>query len=74
MLYNILVPFADQFTLLNVFRYLTFRAAGAVITALLISFLFGPALIAWLKVKQGKGQPIRADGPQRHIEIGRAHV
>ncbi len=67
MLYNLLVPFADKFTFLNVFRYLTFRTAGAVITAMLISFLFGPTLIRWLKVKQGKGQPIRSDGPARHI-------
>lgn len=67
MLYNLLVPLADKFTFLNVFRYLTFRTAGAVITALLISFLFGPMFIRWLKVRQGKGQPIRLDGPQRHI-------
>ena len=37
------------------------------VTALLIAFLINPMLIRWLKVKQGKGQPIRADGPQRHI-------
>jgi phospho-N-acetylmuramoyl-pentapeptide-transferase len=51
----------------NVFRYITFRAGGAVITALFIAFVIGPSMIRWLKVKQGKGQPIRSDGPQRHI-------
>lgn len=67
MLPYFLVPLADHFSALNVFRYISFRAVGAVITALLIGFIIGPALIRWLKAKQGKGQPIRADGPQRHI-------
>jgi phospho-N-acetylmuramoyl-pentapeptide-transferase len=51
----------------NVFRYLTFRTGGAVITALLVSFVFGPAIIRWLKRQQGYGQPIRTDGPQSHL-------
>jgi len=51
----------------NVFRYLTFRTAGAVMTALLVSFIIGPSFIQWLKLRQGKGQPIRTDGPARHI-------
>jgi len=51
----------------NVFRYLTFRTGGAVLTAVFLSFVIGPGLIRWLKVRQGKGQPIRAEGPQRHI-------
>jgi len=62
-----LVPLADKFALFNVFRYITFRAGGAVMTALLIAFVIGPSMIAWLRLKQGKGQPIRSDGPQRHI-------
>jgi len=62
-----LVPLADKFAVLNVFRYITFRAGGAVMTALLIAFVIGPSMITWLRVKQGKGQPIRSDGPQRHI-------
>jgi len=62
-----LVPLADQFAALNVFRYITFRAGGAVITALVVAFLMGPVTIAWLRKRQGKGQPIRAEGPQRHI-------
>lgn len=51
----------------NVFRYLTFRSGGAVITALLVAFVFGPAIIRWLKTQQGYGQPIRTDGPQSHV-------
>jgi phospho-N-acetylmuramoyl-pentapeptide-transferase len=62
-----LAEFADESTIFNVFRYLTFRTGGAVMTALLISFVFGPWLIRSLKLAQGKGQPIRDDGPQRHI-------
>ncbi|MGE4372196.1 MAG: phospho-N-acetylmuramoyl-pentapeptide-transferase [Xanthobacter sp.] len=52
---------------LNVFRYITFRTGGAVVTALLFVFLFGPSIISMLRVKQGKGQPIRTDGPQSHL-------
>lgn len=62
-----LTQYSDQFQLFNVFRYLTFRSGGAVMTALLISFVFGPRLIRWMRRKQGHGQPIRADGPQSHI-------
>jgi len=67
MLYHLLYPMADQFTILNVFQYLTFRTGGAVMTALFISFMFGPRFIAWLKSKQAEGQPIREDGPEGHI-------
>jgi phospho-N-acetylmuramoyl-pentapeptide-transferase len=62
-----LLPHADQIAFLRLFKYLTFRAGGAVLTALFVAFVIGPALIRWLKQKQGKGQPIREDGPQRHI-------
>ncbi|MQT13788.1 phospho-N-acetylmuramoyl-pentapeptide-transferase [Segnochrobactrum spirostomi] len=51
----------------NVFRYITFRTGGAMITAMLFAFLCGPRLIAALRVRQGKGQPIRTDGPQSHL-------
>jgi phospho-N-acetylmuramoyl-pentapeptide-transferase len=61
------LPHADQLAFLRLFKYLTFRSGGAVLTALFIAFWIGPGLIRWLKVKQGKGQPIREDGPQRHI-------
>ena len=67
MFYYFLVPLADQYRALNVFRYLTFRTGGAVMTALLICFVVGPSFIRWLKLRQGKGQPIRTDGPQRHV-------
>jgi len=62
-----LVPLADKFGIFNVFRYITFRAGGAIMTALLIAFVAGPSTINWLRARQGKGQPIRTDGPQRHI-------
>ena len=52
---------------LNVFRYITFRTGGATATALLFVFWFGPAIISVLRLKQGKGQPIREDGPQSHL-------
>lgn len=67
MFHYFLVPLADKIALFNVFRYITFRAGGAVMTALLIAFLIGPGMIDWLRARQGKGQPIRTDGPQRHI-------
>jgi phospho-N-acetylmuramoyl-pentapeptide-transferase len=52
---------------LNLFRYLSFRTGGAVATALLIGLLIGPKFIGWLRLRQGKGQPIRTDGPQSHL-------
>ncbi len=67
MLFNLLFPLADEFGLFNLFRYLTFRTGGAVLTALLVSFIFGPGVIRWLRSRQGNGQPIRDDGPERHI-------
>ncbi len=66
MLYE-LVNFSDQISALNVFRYITFRTGGAIMTALLFVFLFGPIIIEMLRVKQGRGQPIRDDGPQSHL-------
>lgn len=66
MLYNLLAPFAGDFLPFNLFRYLTFRTGGATMTALVLSFIIGPYVIAWLKNKQGEGQPIRADGPEGH--------
>jgi phospho-N-acetylmuramoyl-pentapeptide-transferase len=66
MLY-LLVQFEDRISVLNVFRYITFRTAGATMTAVVFVFLFGPTIIAALRVRQGKGQPIRDDGPQNHL-------
>ncbi len=51
----------------NLFRYLTFRAGAATATALFIGLLIGPKFIGWLRVRQGKGQPIRHDGPETHL-------
>ena len=62
-----LADFSGTFPILNVFRYITFRAGGATATALLVVFFFGPWAISWLRLKQGKGQPIRTDGPESHL-------
>ena len=67
MLYDLMLSIADQVPGANVFRYITFRTGGATVTALLISFLFGPAIIRLLKSRQRRGQPIREDGPKTHI-------
>lgn len=53
--------------ILNLFRYLTFRAGASIITALTIGLIIGPRFIGWLRIRQGKGQPIRSDGPQSHL-------
>jgi phospho-N-acetylmuramoyl-pentapeptide-transferase len=62
-----LADLSPYFSPLNVFRYITFRTGGATATALLFVFWFGPAIISLLRLKQGKGQPIREDGPQSHL-------
>ncbi len=67
MLYHLLYPLADQYQVFNLFRYVTFRTAGAVLTALLFAFVFGPTIIRTLRRKQGRGQPIRDDGPETHL-------
>ena len=59
--------YSTSFAILNVFRYITFRTGGATATALFFVFFFGPRIIASLRIKQGKGQPIRSDGPQTHL-------
>src|SRR6266705_5110539 len=62
------VPGLGMFrTFLNVFRYTTFRTGGAIFTGALFVFLFGPWIIDHLRLRQGKGQPIRIDGPQSHL-------
>ncbi len=62
-----LSEFSAVFSPLNLFRYITFRTAGATATALFFVFFFGPGIISALRLKQGKGQPIREDGPQSHL-------
>jgi len=51
----------------NLFNYITFRTGGAIVTAMIIAFAIGGPMIKWLRQKQGKGQPIREDGPQGHL-------
>ena len=63
MIYYISLLLIDQFSFLNVFKYLTFRASGAFITSILISFFVGPKLIEYFKTKQKLGQPIRGTHP-----------
>src|SRR5919204_4234670 len=62
-----LSAFSDAIGPLNVLRYITFRTGGAMMTALVFVFLCGPWIIDHLRLRQGKGQPIRADGPQSHL-------
>ncbi|MEM7048553.1 MAG: phospho-N-acetylmuramoyl-pentapeptide-transferase [Acidobacteriota bacterium] len=70
MLYHLLYPLSEQFAIFNVFRYITFRGAGAIVTALLISLLLGPRFIRTLR-RLSVGQNIRDVGPeQHHIKAG----
>ena len=62
-----LTEFSDKISFLNVFRYITFRTGGAIVTALVFVFLFGGPFIDMLRLRQGKGQPIRSDGPPSHL-------
>jgi phospho-N-acetylmuramoyl-pentapeptide-transferase len=66
MLYHLLYPLHSVFVGFNVFKYITFRSAGAVITALIVSFAVGPWMIAWLR-RLKVGQHVRDDGPQTHL-------
>ncbi len=66
-MFNTLAQLADQLAFFNLFRYITFRTGGAMMTALIVSFIFGPMIIRWLKHHQKKGQPIREDGPESHL-------
>ena len=67
MLFSIYAEFVDQLSALNIFRYITFRTGGAMMTALVVSFICGPYIIRWLKAHQVEGQPIREDGPESHL-------
>ena len=66
MLYHLLYPLYNKFSIFNVFKYITFRSAGAALTALIVSFVLGPPLIAWLR-RLKVGQHVREDGPQTHL-------
>ncbi len=63
-----LVELEGHFQIFNLFRYITFRAGAALFTSATIVFLFGPTIISSLRIRQGRGQPIRADGPQTHFK------
>jgi len=67
MIFNLFAPYADQLSLFNLIRYTTFRAGAACLTALVFSLVLGPSVIRWLRTRQHGGQPIREDGPQRHL-------
>ena len=67
MLYHLLTPFKDNFSVLNLFEYITFRAATAAIGALIISFIIGPWIIRTLRFRQ-IGEEIRTTGPEAHLQ------
>ncbi len=60
-----LADLSSTLSIFNVFRYLTVRTAGSMITALVFVFMFGPWIIDHLRIRQGKGQPIRTTGRSR---------
>jgi phospho-N-acetylmuramoyl-pentapeptide-transferase len=65
MFYHLLAPLGDQYLIFNLFNYISFRAAGATVTALLIAFVIGPGIIRVLRARK-IGQVIRAEGPATH--------
>ena len=67
MLPDLLLPLAGEYQIFNLFRYITFRSGGAMLTSLILALMFGDAFIRWLKSHQAEGQPIRNDGPESHI-------
>jgi phospho-N-acetylmuramoyl-pentapeptide-transferase len=66
-MFELIAAYFNYEGVLNLFRYITFRAGGATATALIVGLLIGPKFIGWLRVRQGKGQPIRDDGPLTHL-------
>ena len=62
-----LAQLQDSAQFFNLFNYITFRTGGAIVTAMIIAFAVGAPFIRWLRKKQGKGQPIRTDGPEGHL-------
>src|SRR4029077_15701884 len=65
MFYHLLAPLGKHFIIFNLFNYISFRAAGATVTALLLAFIVGPPVIAHLRARK-VGQVIRAEGPVSH--------
>ena len=68
MLYNFLFPLSEQFALLNLFRYITFRSCGALLTGFILTMILIPKVIKKVKALYVKGQPIRTDGPEAHLK------
>jgi len=68
MLYYLGLELSSDVSALNLFRYITFRTVAALVTSAFIVFMFGPMIIASLRLRQGRGQPIRADGPESHFK------
>ena len=68
MLYNLLYPLTGDIAVFNLFRYLTFRTGGAIMTALIISFILGPTIINRLKNQQRSASNIREDVPATHFK------
>ncbi len=67
MLYDLARPYAGHIAIFNLLHYLTFRSGAACLTSLVVSFVLGDRVIAWLRSLQPGGQPIRALGPERHL-------
>ena len=67
MLYELLAKYSDEFQLFNLLNYITFRVGAALMTSMIIAFVLGPRMINVLRARQGKGRPIREDGPEGHI-------
>ena len=61
----------EDYSFLNIVRYLSFRSGAALITSLSIVFIFAPNIISWLRSNQKEGQPIRIDGPEWHLKMKR---
>ena len=64
---QLLGQYTAQSQFFNLFNYITFRTGGAMFTAMIIAFVIGAPFISWLRQRQGKGQPIREDGPEGHL-------
>tara|TARA_Y100001960_G_scaffold307810_2_gene364497 strand:- start:3085 stop:4173 length:1089 start_codon:yes stop_codon:yes gene_type:complete len=67
MFYYLSSLFVQDFTFLNIFKYLTFRSGGALLTSLIFSFLFAPSIISWLKKNQSRKKTVREDLPNKHL-------
>ena len=67
MFYYLSFFFIEKISFFNLFKYITFRSGGALLTALFLSFIFGPIIINWLKKYQKNGSSVREDTPKSHL-------